>query len=252
MQASEIRSVLLEVVQHFPPEYIPGYTIDTVRTAFHISLITDRKGTDCKVCDIGGGMALFGPGCAAIGMRAIVVDRFWGRGDQGEAVHKKYGVKIIEQDVAENPDLGFEPRSFDAITSFETIEHFHHSPKRLFANVVKYLKPGGIFVLGVPNAVDLRKRITTPFGYGSWSEMHGWYEQERFTGHVREPVPDDLKYIARDMNLKNCRIYGRNDTGYHSPSRLVRKLTSIVDAPLRLFPNLCASIYLVGYKEGAA
>ena len=38
MQASEIRSVLLEVVQHFPPEYIPGYTIDTVRTAFHISL----------------------------------------------------------------------------------------------------------------------------------------------------------------------------------------------------------------------
>lgn len=251
MQVTEIRNRLLEVVQDFPPEYIPGYTIDTVRTAFHISLITDRKGTDCKVCDIGGGMALFAPGCAALGMQATVVDRFWGHGDPGEAVHKKYGVTTIEQDVVENPDIDFEPRSFDAITSFESVEHFHHSPKRLFANIVKYLKPGGLFVLGVPNAVDLRKRITTPFGYGSWSEMHDWYEQERFAGHVREPVLDDLRYIARDMNLHGYQIYGRNDTGYHSSSRLVRTLTAIVDAPLRLFPSLCASIYLVGYTEGA-
>jgi hypothetical protein len=104
----------------------------------------------------------------------------------------------------------------------------------------------GLFVLGVPNCVNLRKRITVPFGIGKWSHMRDWYEPAVFRGHVREPDVQDLKYIAGDMQLKNYRIIGRNWLGYSSKSRLVRKLTLFTDYLLRMRPSLCSDIYLIG------
>jgi hypothetical protein len=48
------------------------------------------------------------------------------------------------------------------------MEHWHHSPKRLFRQVSdKLLKPGGRFVLAVPNCVNLRKRLSVPLGVGA-------------------------------------------------------------------------------------
>ena len=43
-------------------------------------------------------------------------------------------------------------------------------------------------LLGVPNCVNLRKRITVPLGRGKWV-VHGRLARQRPTsgGHVREP-----------------------------------------------------------------
>jgi hypothetical protein len=76
--------------------------------------------------------------------------------------------------------------------------------------------------------------------------MADWYEQEIFRGHVREPDVDDLKYIAKDMQLDNVKILGRNWVGYANKNSVVRKLTRFVDKPMRMFPNICGDIYLVG------
>ena len=111
--------------------------------------------------------------------------------------------------------LPFEEASFDVITSFDSMEHWHHSPKRLFQEVMRVLKPSGRFILGVPNCVNLRKRLTVPFGFGKWSSIDDWYEQETFRGHVREPDVEDLRYIANDMGLMELQILGRNWMAYH-------------------------------------
>ena len=74
----------------------------------------------------------------------------------------------------------------------------------------------GLFVLGVPNRVNLRKRVFVPFGYGKWSSMKDWYESPVFRGHVREPDVDDLRYIARDLHLRDWQVFGRNWLGYSS------------------------------------
>lgn len=73
---------------------------------------------------------------------------------------------------------------------------------------MRAIKPGGGFILGVPNCVSLRKRLTVPFGYGKWSSMADWYELPVFRGNVREPDVADLVFIARDIRLVDIRNIG--------------------------------------------
>jgi SAM-dependent methyltransferase len=249
-----IPEVLQRIAREYPAELSGGQLQDVLRIAFNISLVTDRVGTKVRIADLGGGIGLFSVGCAALGMDSVLVDDFKDDinaqfGDSPLAVHRKHGVKIVTKNVIEEP-LGFESESFDVITTFDSMEHWHNSPKDLFHEVMRVLKPAGLFVLSGPNCVSIRKRITVPLGIGDWSEMKYWYEEKRFRGHVREPDVQDLHYIARDMGLERVEIIGRNWLGYHSRFGLVRKLTPLVDKPLCLFPSLCADIYLVGFKPG--
>ena len=250
MNIAEIKSVLIQAIDHYPDNLQAAQYADIERMAFHIKLVVDEKGTEGSLCDIGGGIGLFSIGCAALGMKVTLIDDF---GDKINkefdsaifTAHTKYGVQVISKDVIAG-SLDFPKDSFDAVTSFDSMEHWHHSPKRLFHQVISWLKPGGLFVLGVPNSVNLRKRISVPFGAGKWSQMREWYDTEVFRGHVREPDVDDLKYIAMDMHLTEYEILGRNWLGYGSKFRLVRMSIPYVDHVLRRRPSLCSDIYLIG------
>jgi len=162
-------------------------------------------------------------------------------------LHRSYGVEVIHADVL-NDDLRMPCAGVDAITSFHSIEHWHSSPKRLFRAAARALAPGGVFVLGSPNCVNLRKRLAVPLGRSKWSSMGEWYESEVFRGHVREPDVEDLRYIAADMGLSDVQLYGRNWLGYINPRRAYRALAALVDRPLRASPSLCSDIYVVGTK----
>jgi len=90
----------------------------------------------------------------------------------------------------------FPADSLDAVTTFDSMEHCHDSPKRLFGDIARSLEPGGWLVIGVPNAANLEKRIEALIGVTEWSSMDEWYEKDSFGGHVREPTVRDLRYIA--------------------------------------------------------
>lgn len=166
-------------------------------------------------------------------------------------LHRSRNVEVKSRDVIKDSIADIEGQ-FDAITTFDSMEHWHHSPKALFHTVMEKLKPGGVFVIGVPNAVNLRKRVTVPLGYGKWSSMQDWYESPVFRSHVREPDVDDLRYIARDLGLTSVRIMGRNWAGHASPRRVVRMGTKVIDHIIRPFPQLCSNIYLIGKKPSSA
>jgi 2-polyprenyl-3-methyl-5-hydroxy-6-metoxy-1,4-benzoquinol methylase len=251
MQIKKIKEMLSSVALEYPDNLVPEQLKDIPRIAFNISLtLGTRTPSDLRVCDVGGGIGMFSIGCAALGFKEVVLcDDFQDYinkilGDSIFHIHRKYNVRIVTGDVIKE-GLKVEGK-FDAITSFDSMEHWHHSPKRLFHQAASMLSPNGLFVLSVPNCVNLRKRITIPFGIGKWTALDDWYEKETFRGHVREPDVRDLLYIARDMGLKNVRIYGRNWQGYFSRSKMVRLATRIVDLPLRLKPSLCSNIYLKG------
>jgi SAM-dependent methyltransferase len=148
--------------------------------------------------------------------------------------------------------VDFPAASFDAITTFDSMEHWHHSPRRLFRQIIAALKPGGTLIIGVPNCVNLRKRITVPLGIGKWSSMSEWYEADVFRGHVREPDVGDLQFIARDLGIVDVKVLGRNWLGYGSRRGWVRRVTPIADHLLRPFPSLCSDLYLIGRKQSAA
>jgi SAM-dependent methyltransferase len=225
------------------------------RTAFQLSLLTPVVPRGGIVCDIGGGIGFFSVGCAALGYRTILIDDFRDpvNEETGPTVlefHRSLGVTVIERDVVEE-GLGIAAETLDGITSFDSIEHWHHSPRAALHEAMGALRPGGVFVLGVPNCVNLRKRITVPLGRGRWSSLAEWYDRRRFRGHVRELDVSDLGYIAHDIGLTHTRILGRNWLGYRSGYRVVRALTPAFDLPLRVLPSLCSDLYLVGHKPHA-
>jgi SAM-dependent methyltransferase len=249
----DIRAALESLVIDYPASLIEVQRADIPRMVFNIGLISERLGAGSRVADIGGGIGLFSPACAALGYSSVLVDDFRDSNnidiaeDVFQRVHRKAGVEIISRDVVAD-GVSFVAESFDVITTFHSMEHWHHSPKKLFHQLVAALKPGGIFVLCGPNCVNIRKRMTLPFGLGSWSPMSEWYEEDVFRGHVREPSVKDLVYIAQDMGLVDNTVIGRNWLGLKSRYQWVTALAPIVDRPLQAFPSLCSDIYLLGHK----
>jgi len=236
----------------YPAKLIAAVNADVERQIFHVGTVQRLTGNHGTVADIGGGVGLFSVGCAAIGLHAILVDDFADpvnelHGDEALRPHRDVGVGIVRRDVIAD-GLGLDAESCDVITTFDSVEHWHHSPKRLFADVMAALKPGGWFFMGVPNAVNLRKRIQVPLGKGSWSQMADWYEQPVFRGHVREPSVPDLHYIARDMGLVDVQIIGRNWLAYQAGNPRIRWAAPHIDRILQRRPSLCSDIYLLGRK----
>lgn len=249
----DLPSLLRGIAAEYPPGLQAVQREDVRRIAYNIALSVGDRPKGSAIADIGGGLGLFSLGCAAWGMRSVLVDDFRDPGNlkiaaDVLALHRRYGVEVRERDViADGADLA--PASFDVITSFDSIEHWHHSPKALLHALVKALKPGGRLVIGAPNGVNLRKRISVPLGIGKWSTMQDWYEEEHFRGHVREPDVQDLRYMADDLGLAEVSVIGRNWLGYASRFGPVRRLTPLVDRALWPFPSLCSDLYLVGYKK---
>ena len=254
-----LRDVLVKTANQYPADMIDTQVSDVSRISYHIGLAVKaaepKQLGELEICDLGGGIGLFSIGCAAFGFkRTVLVDDFndfindnIGCGQQVLDLHRKHGVEIDSRDVIAK-GINDIKGNFDVISTFDSMEHWHNSPKKLFAEVVEKLKPGGVFILGVPNSVNLRKRISVPLGKGNWSAIEHWYEPPRFRGHVREPVVEDLIYISNDMKLRDVKIHGRNWLGYDSRNPAVRTLTALMDYPMRLRPSLCSDIYMVGRK----
>lgn len=257
MKNLSLHEPLRNIAHQYPIDMVEDQLEDISRISFNICLALDaathKPLNNLEICDLGGGVGMFSIGCAAIGLkRVVLVDDFDDPVNHriGASIldlHRSLGVEVDSRDVIEKGIQDLDG-SFDIITTFDSMEHWHHSPKNLFHEVVNKLNPGGIFVLGVPNCVNLRKRLSTLLGIGKWSGMHDWYEINKFRGHVREPDVNDLLYIARDMGLADIKIFGRNWLGHRSASQLIRLATKIIDHPLRILPSLCSDIYLVGRK----
>lgn len=268
MASGLARTELEALARRFPDELVEAQRLDLPRIEFQLGLLLERAPAGARLCDVGSGLGLFPIACARAGLQVTMMDDFappfadeasaqatpdapdavyFGGTDAVLDLHRSQGVTVEQRDpLAEG--FGFPPESLDVITTFDSMEHWHRSPKRLFAEIREALVPGGLFVLGVPNCVNLRKRLTVPLGYGKWSQMSHWYEPEVFRGHVREPDVDDLRYVARDMALVDVEIFGRNWAGYLNARPAIRALTRAIDPLLQLRPTLCSHIYLLARK----
>jgi len=266
--APDLKAVFEQMAQRFPDDMVEEQLWDLPRIVFNTQLILDRAGTDVRICDIGAGVGMFGAGCAELGMQMTMMDDFETPYDEAalaEALpnvpdsinftrahnvldlHRGLGVQIMQRDpLAEG--FGFPPNSLDVVSTFGSMEHWHNSPKLLFASVMEALVPGGWFVLSAPNCVSFAKRVKVPLGLAKWSQIADWYEATRFRGHVREPDVSDLRYIAEDMGLVDIEIIGRTWMGQMSPRPAIRLAARMLDRLLRPWPTLCGDLYLVGRK----
>lgn len=243
----EVVRALDALNRRYPADLLAGLEQDTPRMVEHVSWV---KGAQ-RVLDIGGGYGPFALLLHELGAHAAVVDTFdhelFEREDL-RALAAEFPVEMVALDATGGAPLPFEDDWFDCIASFDSLEHWHHSPRRLFQEVRRIARPGALFVLGVPNAVNVRKRFAVLAGKNNWSHFEDWYEPDRFLGHVREPVVADLERMADELRLEPRAIVGRNWLGARR-GRVGRTVTAVLDAPLRLRPSLCSNLYLAGRMD---
>lgn len=234
------------------------------RQEFYLQLLAEngllRPGT--RIVDLGGGASNFTAVLSRMGLEASLVDDFGGGGGVDTRdlawldVYRELGVKVYSQDLLSQP-LPFPAESVDVLTCFHSLEHWHHSPRRLFAEIQRILRPEGYIVLATPNAVNLRKRIYAVVGLNPAPDLMTWYKGDVYRGHVREPSVADLHRLL-DMNgFRALSTYGRNFIGQesHALSFLPRKVRWTLargsQGVLAFFPSLCSDIHVVGQKRGA-
>ena len=238
------------------------------RNEFYVRLLGDQQllQPGKRLVDLGAGLSIFGPLCRAHGMEVTLVDDFGGGGGVElrresqeipllEVFEKQFGLQVARQNFLEQP-LSLPDASADVVTCFHSLEHWHHSPRRLFREIVRILKPGGFLVVATPNAVNIRKRFYVLFGHTNFPTLREWYQEGDpvFRGHVREPVIADLWQLMEWNGLAVTATYGRNFIGRQSevlaflPAALLDTLAKGSDRLLRIFPSLCSDIHVVGRK----
>jgi SAM-dependent methyltransferase len=220
------------------------------RVAFDAALVQSHTPPKPTVVDLGGGTGIFASVMGALGGRSILVDDHYDfRGkpiwDTLTAIWEDYGVEVEALDVLAD-GLG-DTDGVDAITAFHLVEHLHNSPRDMLQDAASRLRPGGVLVIAVPNAANIRKRITTMLRGSPATDFSAWYDDAIFRGHVREPVAADLVAIANDIGL-SPEIIGRNFIGLSSDKRGRRLAAKLSDPLLRRRPSLCSDLYLIGKK----
>jgi SAM-dependent methyltransferase len=245
----------------------PGDASLDPRLEFYIALLA---GQDClkrglHVTDLGGGTSWFIVVLAQMGLDATLVDDFWGGGHMEAAIYRqnelavleqfeKLGVRIHSQDLISKP-LPMADESQDVITCFHTLEHWHNSPKKLFGEIRRVLRPGGHVIFATPNVVNLRKRLYASAGKNPFANLDEWYQHEVFRGHVREPSIADLHKLYQWNGFEVLATYGRNFIGEDSvalsflPLPAVRLLARTGNKVLQAVPSFCSDIHVVGIKK---
>ena len=245
------KSFYRTIVTLYPHAFQKQFFADVERLAFHAKLVFCPEAT---LLDLGSGLSPLALGLQKLGMKTIMVDRFDYPADLNIIKDPQFVFKILEENGVTLHQLNIEhfplplsDATVDVIISIGLIEDLHKSPRSLFSEIVRVLKPGGKLLFGGPNAVNLRKRISVLFGRTNYPPIKQFWENgdPNWFGHVREPTVNDLVWIARTAGFRVLKVLGRNFIAKQNFSIMGR----VGDAPLRLFPGLCSDIYVLANKE---
>jgi SAM-dependent methyltransferase len=143
----------------------------------------------------------------------------------------------------EFPD--FKKNHFDMVMLNDVLEHLHDSPKVLLENLITFLKPDGLIMITVPNAVNIRKRLDVLRGKTNLPPFDSYYNYPgKWRGHIREYVRDDLYQLAKFLNLKILKLTGCD----HMTEKLPENLRWLYLQITRFFPGLKDSWLLIARK----
>ena len=147
---------------------------------------------------------------------------------------KKSKIKLITGNF-KNLKRKIKNEKFDVIMAHDVFEHFHSSPRIVLNHLLSNLKTEGYLIISVPNAANLRKRISIFFGRTNYNRYDYFYWYPGFwNGHVREYVKNDLEQLNFFLKLDKKEI-----SSYHLQLDV---LPSILRKPFVLISNVMPSI----------
>ena len=108
------------------------------------------------------------------------------------AARSVYGHELVQASIDDAP---VDPGSLDAVTLWHVLEHLD-DPAGALARVAHWLRPGGVVLVGVPNAASLQARLGGPV----WFHLDVPRHRTHFT-------PQGLCTLLRAHGLEPLRIH---------------------------------------------
>lgn len=237
------------------------YTVDLKRFYYSLKLLDCNGLIEGKnLLDMGSGVGIMAVAFSRMGARVTGIDKFVfpSRGknpyrvsdfEKLEQLWRDAGVRIIEGDIIDKP-LPFEDQSFDVVNFDATIEHLVESPKQLFNEVHRVLKPGGVFLVTTPNLANLLRRIRFVFGFSPYWDIKDYFESHpHFTGHRREFTVYELRSMLEWSAFKVAVVKTANIffevKRFIVPRKFIGQSCNTLSLP---FPNMREMIYMFAKK----
>jgi SAM-dependent methyltransferase len=180
-----------EMDEHYGPEY---YRLFTQSGRL---LLLREEGRRAIVQKYKSSGAILDLGCNAGSFLATFKGQPWDlygieiSEDAAKSAEARTGAHIFVGDVLDAP---FSPESFDAITSFDVLEHFYQ-PHQTMTRVASWLKPGGLFIIQVPNIDSGEARFFQSYWFG--------LELPRHLSHFS---PKSLLQLAQSAGLEEVSL----------------------------------------------
>jgi len=237
-----------KVQKEFP---FPGYidnTLDTVENSL-LNIINKYLDYGSKILDFGSGPCDKTAVIQCAGYECSAFDDLlddWHRKEDNLNKIIEFTKKFnIDFRLAEDGYLPFPKNYFDMIMAHGVLEHLHDSPRNILNDLCELLKPNGLLFITVPNAVNIRKRISVLRGKTNLPsyETYYWYPGS-WRGHVREYVKEDLDLLSKYLNLKILELH----SCHHMIHRVPQKIRPIYLLLTKIFPGWRDSWLLVAKK----
>lgn len=192
--------------------YVASYsgTLDAV-VARRVQYVQARIRAGSAILDFGAGFGYVARGLAAHGYRVAVLEK----SPNAVAGMQRAGMRVVD-----SLDM-MQGERFDAITLWHVLEHIDE-PLRVLQSLRRFLKPGGSFLIAVPNAGGLFARAS--FEHWIWTlPWHLHYFTRRSLRRILERVPADVRDIedgTGDVAALECTV---GETLLRRPSRLTSR-----------------------------
>lgn len=246
VSSAEIAEAIRMVKRDHP---IPGYVDQTAEELQSIAeLLTGLTPRGASLLDIGCGALDKTAVFQLLGYKCCACDDFADVDDYLQPLENFatfYGIDFYRQ--TETHSLPWEPTSFDVVTILAVIEHLKESPREILNTAGLYLKSGGLLVVVMPNAVNLRKRLSVIVGKTNYPPLWEFYNNiGPWRGHVREYT---LRETVELLQWSGFEV--TTSTTYHG--MIDRRLRSkaaqaLYKAVCRAFPTLKDSLFVAARK----
>ena len=122
------------------------------------------------------------------------------------AAETRCGAQVFVGNILDAP---FPSEMFDVITCFDVLEHLFE-PQQVMEKVTKWLKPGGIFFVQVPNIDSAEARV-----FGTY-----WHGLE-LPRHLFHYSPESLRFLAESTGLLQVSLESRRNPAVGTSLRYI-------------------------------
>ncbi len=256
------KAVLEKVYKDLAP-FSDAYQSDFVRFQKALDFLTSKVDIAGKsVMDLGSGIGIMVLAVQRLGAKAQGVDHFIFPTEKAnfytiqhftelQNCWQKNQMAVVKGDITRTP-LPFPEGSADIIFCDATIEHLLNSPKALFQEAHRLLKPGGYFFVTTPNLANVLRRIRFVLGRSPHWDLKDFFDQQdNFRGHRREYTLSEVAAMFQWSGF-NVVKQGTTNTFFH-PKRLLdlRKLPAqLATLCAYAIPHTRDMVFVLGKKEG--